>query len=148
VTVEEAVRARVLSLATVVAIASTRVWMQQLPQSPIYPAVRVTFIDDPTVYHLRGPQGTTPARVQVDCYAKRASGVDTYTQVTDLHAAVDGDGLGTQASGLSGFIGDIGSPPFQIKGCFARGRATPRYDAEELNVLTLTTDYIVWYVRT
>jgi len=145
VTVEEAIRARILSLSAAIAICGTRVWTQQLPQSPVYPCVRVSMVDDPTMYHLRGPRGTTPARVQVDKYAQKPG--DIYATLSALEAAIDGDGLGRQASGLSGFIGGIGSPPFVIKACFQQGRIGPRFDAEELNVLTMSTDYIVWYVR-
>jgi hypothetical protein len=144
VTVEEAIWARVNSLPAVAAIASTRVYLEKLPQSPTYPCVRVQLVDDPQLYHVRGPQGSRRARVQVDAFVQEVSGVDPQARVSALSAAIDGDGLGRDASGLSGFIGGIGSPPFEIQGCFRVDR-TRRYDPDELRVLTMSQDYMVTY---
>jgi hypothetical protein len=143
-TVEEAIRARILMLSAVTAVVGTRVWLDKLPQSPIYPCARVQLIDDPASYHLRGPDGTTRARVQVDAYAKEGAGGDPYGQVTALAAAINGNGLGDSATGLSGWRGVIGSPAFEVTGCFRIDR-TRRYDPEELRILTMSQDYYVWY---
>lgn len=144
-TVEEAIWSRVESLPAVIALVGTRVYLQQLPQSPTYPCVLVQLIDDPELYHLRGPKGSRRARVQVDALAQIVSGVDAQARVSQLADAIDGDGLGRNASGLSGFKGQIGSPAMEIRGCFRVDR-TRRYDPEELRVLTMSLDYMVTYV--
>jgi hypothetical protein len=145
VTVEEAITARVEGLAAVIALAGDRVYLDKLPQSPTYPAVRVQLIDDPTTYHLRGPNGLSRARVQVDHYVHEDSGEDPYAAITALEAATKGDGKGTAATGLSGWKGSVGSPPFAVRGCFRTNRLR-RYDPDELRVLTMSVDYIVWFL--
>lgn len=145
-TVEEAVYTRVAALAAVITLAGTRVYLDKLPQSPTYPAIRVQLIDDPASFHLRGPDGLSRARVQVDHYVdEAASGSDPYAAVEALEAATRGDGKGTEATGLSGWIGSVGSPPFVVRGCFRTNRLR-RYDPDELRVLTMSTDYIVWFL--
>lgn len=145
-TVEEAITVRISALAAVVALAGSRVYLDKLPQSPTYPAIRVQLVDDPASFHLRGPDGLSRARVQVDHYVDEAvSGSDPYASVEALETATRGDGLGTAATGLSGWIGSVGSPPFVVRGCFRTNRLR-RYDPDELRVLTMTTDYIVWYL--
>jgi hypothetical protein len=142
-TVEEAIAARVADLAPVIALVSGRVYLEKLPQSVIFPAVLVQLVSDPVQYHLRGVKYR--ARVQVDAYAREASGVDAYADVTELAAAIDGDSRGPAASGLSGWKGHVGSPPFVIQGCFRTSRLR-RYDPDELNLLTMSIDYMVSYV--
>lgn len=142
VTIEEVVRARLLTV--VGGIVGNRVYLDKLPQGVTYPAVRVTLIDDQVDYHLRGPVGAKSARVQVDAYAAEASGLDVYDQVTGIADAIEGDGLGTSATGLSGWVGVLGSPPFYVEGGFRVSR-TRWYDPQELRVLTMSQDFIVWY---
>ena len=143
-TVEEAVRTRVAAIAAVTALAGARVYLDVLPQSPVYPAVRVQLVDDIDGYHLRGPVGTKTARVQVDAYAREASGADPYAQAKSLAAVIAGDGAVSSATGLSGWKGAIGSPPFTVAGCFRVAR-TRRYDPAELRVVTMSQDFVVWY---
>lgn len=145
-TVEQAIRLRVSALPAVVAIASTRVYLDKLPQTPTYPAIRVQLVDEPGGVHLRGPDGLLRARVQVDHFVdEAASGSDPYADVEALEAATRGDGKGTAATGLSGWKGQVGSPPFVVRGCFRTNRLR-RYDPDELRVLTMSVDYIVWFL--
>lgn len=143
-TVEQAIWTRVLALSPVTALVSTRVYLERLPQSPTYPAVRVQEVDDPSSYHLRGPQRLGKARVQVDAFAAEASGVDPYASGAALAAAIHGDGFGASATGLSGWIGSIGSPAFEVLGCFRVDRRRS-YDPDELRLVTMSLDYYVWY---
>lgn len=140
-TVEEAVRARLLSLPAVTALVSTRIYMQKLKADPIYPCVRVTLVSDPSDYHLRGESGFGDARVQVDAFAHEVSGVDPYALAVAVAAAIDGDG---QGSGLSGYVGSIGSPAFYFDAVFRVDRR-PQYDPEELRVLTMSQDFRIHY---
>lgn len=143
-TVEEAVRTRLLAVSAVTALASTRVYLDKLPQAPTYPAVRVQLIDDPTSYHLRGPDALSRARVQVDAFASETSGVDPYAQTAALASAIHGNGFGTSASGLSGWKGSIGSPAFEITAAFRVDRRRG-YVPDELRVVSMSQDYFVWY---
>lgn len=140
-TVEELIRDRIAELAAVTSLVSTRIYLGKLPQSPAYPCVRVQLVDDPRDYHLRGVNGFARARIQVDAFAKEGSGQDPYRQVASVSEAIDGDGTG---SGLSGWAGLFGSPAFEVSGCFRIDRSW-RYDPQELQVLTMSTDYAVFY---
>lgn len=138
-TVEEAVRARILTVAAVTAIVSTRVYLKKLPQSPTYPCALVQIVSEITSYHLRGESGLKVARVQVDDFAKELSGIDPYALATTVADVIHGDGGG---SGLSGFSGDIGSPAFRIFLIQRLGRRAD-YDPDEVKVLRVSQDYQV-----
>jgi hypothetical protein len=142
---EEAVVARIQQLAAVTALVSTRVYLLVLPQSTVFPAVRVQVIDQMEMQHLRGPHGLETARVQIDAYAKVASGSNPYTTASALMEAIHGDGLGPGASGVYGWTGQVGSPAFQIVNC-RPVRLSKDFDAEELNVVTVSRDYLVDYI--
>lgn len=142
-TVEEAILARVAAIGAVQAEVGTRVYLDVLPQSPVYPCVRVVQVDDPVVYHLRGPDGIGRARVQVDAFVKVGT-ADPYGTVADLAAAIDGDGAGRDASGLSGWIGTVGSPAMDILACQRIDRRR-QFDPEERQVLMMSQDYRVDY---
>ena len=142
-TVEEAICARVEGLADVVAIAGSRVYLDKAPQGTAYPVVVVQLVDDVNGYHLRGPNGLQRARVQVDAYAHEGSGVDAYAVASSLADAINGDGLGPYASGLSGWYGHIGDDPgISVQGCFRIDR-TRYYEAEEVQHVRIRQDYYV-----
>lgn len=143
-TVEEVIVERVAALAPVVAIVGARVFLDRLPNSVTMPAVLVQLVDDLDGFHLRGKNKPQRARVQVDAYAHEESGVDPYAQVVDLAEAIDGDGKGPAATGLSGWTGHVGSPPFVVHSCFRTSRLR-RYDPDEVNLLRMSQDYIVTY---
>lgn len=141
-TIEEVVYQRVA--AVVASQVGTRVYLDKLPQAPAYPCVRVSLVDDLVDYQLRGPTQAQRARVQVDAYAQEGSGVDPYDQVARLADTITGDGAGPSATGLAGWIGSVGSPPVVVDGAFRVSR-TRWYDPEELRVVTMSQDFIVWY---
>ena len=136
--------ARLESITALTALVGARIYNQVVPESPRYPLVRVAFIDDDVPYHLRGPVGTKAARVQVDARASDESGADKKQTALNVMAAIEGDGLGRQATGLSGWIGSVGSPPFKVKGVFPQSRRDD-YDPEELRVVTVSRDFIVHF---
>jgi hypothetical protein len=144
VTVEEAVRARILDLAAVTALVSTRVYMLKLPQQPTLPAVRVQLVADNVEQQLRGPDGIRRGRVQVDIYAAEAAG-SPYASVTAVADALDGDGLGTNASGLFGWIGDIGSPALEVLNVRYAAPRRAWYESEEKRQVRMMLDYYVEY---
>jgi hypothetical protein len=145
VTPEEAVVARLESLTPVTALVGDRIYLHMLPEGAAYPAVRVQLVAEDSEYHIRGQVAMKSARVQVDHYTHETSGVDAYAALATLAAAIDGDGNGTAATGLSGWKGSIGSPAFDVSGCFRVMRMGPRYDEDELQVLTMTQDYRLFF---
>lgn len=139
-TVEEAIRARLLSLAAVTALVGTRIYLQQLPQSPTYPCVRVSLVSELSDYHLRAESAFRDARVQVDAFA-RGTSTDPYALATTVAEAIHGNGSG---SGLSGYVGSIGSPAFYLDAVMRIDRRT-QYDPDELRVLTVSQDYRIHF---
>lgn len=101
-TAAEIVRTRLLACDAVADIAGARIYNGNWPQAPTHPSIRVN--DMPggqEQYHFRGPVDVHRVTVQVDCCAP------SLTAANALAAAVHGDGLGSDATGLSGFTGDV-----------------------------------------
>ena len=141
-TVEEAIRARLLALPLVTAEVDSRVYTLTFPQNPTWPAIRVQEISEQEDFHLRGSIGLRRGRVQVDVVAT------TFSVAAGIMADVHGSCAGAGASGLSGFVGAIaGDPPFVIAALLADG-ARSIYDPDELSVVRLSRDYAVaWRER-
>ena len=131
---EVAIRARLLATAGVTTIASTRIWQLKLPQSPVFPAVRLQLVSEPLGYHLRGPDGAIRARVQVDAVTQEVSGGATYTQADSLADAID--------AALSGQVFTISG--IRVTGCL-RDNRRPLYNPQELREIAIAQDYIVWW---
>jgi hypothetical protein len=108
-TVAEAARERLLDCAPVTALVSTRVWKDIAPQKPVLPFVRVERVGQAQPIHLRGPVGVDEAVVMVTSVATTKAAAEA------LDAAVEGDGLGSQATGLFGWTGSLGSPAFTFR---------------------------------
>lgn len=138
-TVVEAIADRLSTIAEVSAIVAERIYAVKLPQDGDLPAIRIQRIDEDEGMHLRGSSGLHRARVQVDSVTEEASGVDARADAIALDAAVHGDGAG---SGLCGWRGDIGSPPFTITGILPAG-VREGYDAAELRQYKVMRDYWV-----
>lgn len=137
-TVDSAIRARLLSLSSVTAIVGTRVYDGQLPQKTTFPAVCVTRVSTVEAQHLRGPDAWSESRVQVDAFASTKAAADALSDV--MH----GDGLGTSASGLRGWIGSIGSPAFEIRNIVPLD-AQEAYFPNELRLWKVSRDYRVFW---
>ncbi len=120
------------------ALVSQRVWKDVLPQKPVLPAVRVQRISQMEPVHSRGPIGLNKARVQVDSIAT------TKAVAEQIDAAVNGDGLGTYASGLRFWIGSVGSPPMEIVAVIPDGVREGYTDAE-FRQWRVMRDYMVSY---
>lgn len=131
-TVEMAVLTRLGQVAAVTAVVSTRIYYLKLPQTPRLPAIRVQLISDPKGHHLRGPDGTTGARVQVDLFVSE-SVADPYGSLSALGAAVS-DAL----DGATFVVSDV-----RVTGAFQIDRAI-EYEPPELRLLRERQDYTVW----
>jgi hypothetical protein len=96
------VRSRLAALAAVTAIVGDRIFLATLPADVIMPAIRVVDIDTTQAAHLRGLDGHRRSRVQIDCVAQEASGVDAYSAAHALDRAAWGAGDGTALGGWQG----------------------------------------------
>ena len=142
-TIEQAIVERLKDQASVTALVGTRIYQLVLPQRPTLPAVRVQVIDEDDPQHLRGPVGKQQSRIQVDAYGAEAAG---YVAVAAIAAAIHGDGLGGSATGLSGFVGDVGGSPAEIHiAAVQRLTRSPMYEAGELRLVRIRQDYrVTW----
>lgn len=126
--------------------AGDRVYMLKLPQKPTLPAVRVQRIGSVLDQHLRGPGGQQVSRVQVDSFVSDVG--DAYAAVTSLADAIRGDGLGPGATGLWGFLGELGgSPAIRVHNIQLDHDGTPDYLFDELRMLRVRQDYLVHWTE-
>lgn len=137
-TVEQALCDRLLADAGVSAVVGSRGYVLKLPQSPMFPAIRVQKISGQEPSHLRGGSRTTTVRVQVDALAAEASGGDTKAVAETLAAAV--------AAAL------MSKPPFvaeELRLSVVRREEPPEgYVSEELRQVMVPQDFIVWSTAT
>ena len=143
-TAADVVVERIGQLAAVTEIVSDRVFQLKLQQGVLFPAVLVRHISGPLDYHLRGPVTWQRTRIQVDAYADETSGGDPLVTAQALADAIEGDGLGSSASGLGGWIGMAGgSPPLVRVSGVLRIDEGQGYDPEELRLVRVWRDYMV-----
>lgn len=134
--VEEAIRAYLADQSAIVAQVKTRVFVEALPQSVPYPAIRVKLVSDPREHHLRGQQKPTQARVQVDAYQDESS-ADAYSRAAivaqTVFAAIDG----------RKFTIDDGSPPSRrVTGCFMVSRRSMR-EVGPPRLVRISQDFLI-----
>lgn len=120
------------------ALAGGRIYQLKLPQRPTLPAIRVQLIDDGTTTHLRGEDRAIRSRVQVDVYVEDTG--DAYDTAVALAQAVH-----ERLVGAPFVVSDGGSPADRgtVTGVF-RVLRRPLYEAEELRLVRIQQDYIVW----
>jgi hypothetical protein len=148
-TIEQAIRERLLDITPLTALVSTRVYQLKLPQAPTLPAVRIQQISELDEFHFRGPDHLLVTRLQIDAYANEASGTNPYDVAAAVANAIHGDGLGPQASGLSGWTGQSVGSPVAIHVAFVKRLSRqPMYEADELRLVRIRQDYQVhWWAR-
>lgn len=117
------------------ALIGLRLYPDELPQPPEYPAAVYGVISGVRGYTMDGPDGATPMRFQFDLYAERASGC------TALRAALLAD-----LSGFSGLVSAV-SPPVRIHGAFVDNEsdsAVPELEAAGPRVKRKRVDFMIW----
>ncbi len=148
-TIMEAVRERLLSQAPLTALVGQRVYQLVLPQNERRSAVKIQSVDDDQLQHLRGP-GPQYTRVQAVAYVTVAGNADPLGEVESIGAAIHGDGLGDNATGLFGFIGLLGGSPatFRIRYVKRVLRRGPFYEHDnEVVRVGLHQDYMIDWVN-
>jgi hypothetical protein len=110
VTLGDGIKERLLAMAPLTSLVGQRVFELVLPQNEKRTAVRFFVMGAPRPTHRRGPVNHFSQRVQVDSYVP-IGGIDPLGEVKAIADAVMGDGLGDDATGLSGWRGSlVGSP--------------------------------------
>lgn len=143
---EEAIRDRILAISSVTASVGSRVYQLVLQQNWISPAIRVQVIGGHRHrQHLRGSEGNARTRVQVDTYVRAASAGDPFETARTIADAVRGDGSGADATGLFGWIGEaVGdSPAISIVNVELPYDGAPEYDSAERREVRVRQDYLV-----
>lgn len=104
-TAAELVRTRLVGLSPVTALVpAVRITNGVFHQDTTLGAIRVNDISEGLEdFHLRGPVDRHVSTVQVDCVAASLASANAIAD------AVHGDGLGSSATGLSGFVGSVSS---------------------------------------
>lgn len=142
----DAVRERLLAISPLTALVGDRVFAMVIRQGEKRASVRYQFIDENAMQHQRGPVGVRTSRLQTDAFATVEPGATPLTAVEAVADAVNGDGLGENATGMFGFIGDIGGSPAEYRILNVR-RAMKRgplyeYDNEVIR-LRVQQDYLI-----
>lgn len=137
-TVDTAIRARLLTLTPVTDLVNQRIFTVILPQGVTLPAIRVFRVGQDEPMHMRGPVNMFRARVQVDSVGVSKAQVDA------VDAAVQGDGMGSNATGLKGFKGTIGSPAMTIHAIIPAD-VRDLYDPEELRQFKVSREFFVTF---
>ncbi len=114
-TIRDAIRERLLDLSPVTALVGQRVYPLVVPQNERRAVIRLQTVSDVEDQHLRGPASIITTRLQADVYVTVLGSSDPVSEVEAIGAAIHGDGLGTAATGLFGFIGDLGGRRAMIK---------------------------------
>lgn len=108
---EDAIRERLLSLSPLASLVGTRIYPGILPQGEVRASVTLQNVDKVIGQHLRGPVYPGESRLQTVAYVTASQSTDEWNEVQRIGAAIFGDGLGEDATGLFGFIGSIGGSP-------------------------------------
>lgn len=129
-------RLRLLGVAALTALVSTRVYAGILPQSVTLPAVLVEVVGGFQDGHLRGGNALRMTRIQVTAIAL------TRAQAVAIHEALAGDDAG---SALSYWRGGIGSPAVQVSLCEPVGDPREEYVAGELKQFRRQQDFRMFH---
>lgn len=145
-TPEEAVIARLDDIGALTALVGERIYQVNLPQDVTMPAVRISRVGMGIEQHLRGLNGLRSTRVQLDSFATAESGGDPLAEANAVADAAMGDGNGTSASGLLGWIGEIASSPTSIQIVNVEHVTSGQdYDPEERRTVRVFHDVRVWW---
>jgi hypothetical protein len=124
-------RLRIMSIAAVKALVSSRVYSEVAVQSVALPAVLVQRVSEQGSGHLRGGNNLWMTRLQVTSVAA------TRAAAVALDLAIYGDNAG---SGLAFWHGGLGSPAVEVRLVEPVG-TTEEYLAAELKQYRVARDY-------
>lgn len=135
---------RLEAVTAVTTLVNDRLYAVNAPQRPTTPYIRVQRISSPMEQHLRGPAYPASYRFQIDCCAAEYSGGDPLGTAQDLSAAVIGNGLGPNASGLFGWTGLLGGSPVEVsvRNVELLHAGDREFFPEELRMVRVRTDFM------
>lgn len=136
-----ATKALIVSFPAFNALAGERAYALKLPQDPVLPAARLQQVSEIVQRHLRGRSSVRVARIQVDVYAQEGSG-NPYQTAHSVMDAIYGEFDAGVVTGLAGFSGDVGSPPFHIDE-IAASSFTETYDPLERRQVIVSRDFFM-----
>lgn len=142
-TPEEAVLTRIGQLASVTALVGDRTYMLRLPQNEARPSIVVQNITDLRDSHFRGGSKRGRARIQVDVHVSEASGVDPYSEASEIADALNGNHAG---DALAGWRGTLGSPSLMVEELRFVQRLAPIYEAGAERSVRIIQEYFVFYL--
>lgn len=144
----EVVIDRLKQISGLTALVGSRVYNAVAPQRATAPFVVVRNISDMRDPHMRGLIDLGRTRVQVDAYVDEVSGTGAKAQVNTIADLIFGDGNGTSASGLCGWIGDVGGSPAtaRVSAVFHAGRVEDE-EFDERRRWRVRQDFMVHWKR-
>lgn len=136
--IEYDVRTKLLATSGVTTITGSgtaaRIYVDHLPQNPVYPALVISLVSDVPEYAISGAAGVREARIQIDCLAhEHQESDDGYHTARTLGEAV--------ITALSGFRGMAGSS--EVQGALLQVQRPAPID--EVGVYRVTQDWDVPY---
>lgn len=145
-TIGDAVKARLLDMSPLTDLIEQRVYELFLPQNEKRSAVRFQIIGAPHETHIRGPVNHYAHRCQVDIYIPETGATDAIVAARQVGAAVLGDQLGRDATGLGGWYGVVsGNPSIHIFDVDVLGDGDlSREDDEQLRIRNRQEYRVYW----
>lgn len=148
-TISDAIKARLLDISPLVALVGQRMYELVLPQNERRASVRYHVSGAVIQRHMKGPVNQFAQRCRVDSYVAIDGDADPIATAREIGAAVKGDGLGHQATGLAGWVGVIGasdgSPnePIHILNVEVLDDGEPTFEEDEQRRIRLRQEYMV-----
>lgn len=100
---EEGVFARLSASTGVTSIVGSRIYPEELPQNPTYPALTYQRISGRSGFHQTGLSGMGEGRIQVTCWSRKAEkGGGDYPKVKDLR-----EGVRLSLAGFQGTVAGV-----------------------------------------
>ena len=99
--IEEAIRDKLLDDSAVSGLVGTRIFANELPQKPTYPALVYEKVDAERDFTMEGPSGFVITTIEIKAYAKSKSGVkDLETKIRQALNGKTAIVLGVKIQGI------------------------------------------------
>lgn len=140
--IEEAYRNRIIEVLSSSPGLTADVFTDTLPQNPTYPCVLVQLIVENDLLNQTKRSALGQANVMVEVFAHESNGGDPYAEASQIADAIDGDGQGEAATGLSDWRQRSGDVEIDMSMRVQRRRG---YQADELRLVIISQEYKTWF---